>query len=177
MTVRWRKWRLAEATPGGGDHTAWSPTGEWIAHVRGGALQLTSAADGQTQKALAARRRPHLVSHWTDRSCTRFGTLPMEGGFSRHSMFRAARNEGSRRSAFPQERPLQDSASIQAGKASPRRSGSPGTTSGSSKDSGNRRVGLTGSDGQAARWSSSIRWSQPAIWFQLANVWSTTISS
>jgi eukaryotic-like serine/threonine-protein kinase len=44
--------RLAEATPGGGDHTAWSPTGEWIANVRGGALQLTSAADGQTQKAL-----------------------------------------------------------------------------------------------------------------------------
>jgi len=44
---------LAEATPGGGDHTAWSPTGEWIAHVRGGALRLTSAADGQTQTALS----------------------------------------------------------------------------------------------------------------------------
>ena len=45
--------RLAEAAPGGGDHTAWSPTGEWIAHVREGALRLTSAADGQTQKALS----------------------------------------------------------------------------------------------------------------------------
>jgi hypothetical protein len=45
--------RLAEATPGGGDHTAWSPTGEWIAHVSDRALRLTSAADGQTQKALS----------------------------------------------------------------------------------------------------------------------------
>ena len=45
--------RLAEAAPGGGDHTAWSPTGDWIAHVRDGALRLTSADDGQTQKALS----------------------------------------------------------------------------------------------------------------------------
>ena len=45
--------RLAEATPGGGDQTAWSPTGDWIASVRDGALRLTSAADGQIQKALS----------------------------------------------------------------------------------------------------------------------------
>jgi Tol biopolymer transport system component len=44
--------RLTEATPGGGDHTAWSPTGDWIAHVTRGTLRLTSATDGQTQKAL-----------------------------------------------------------------------------------------------------------------------------
>jgi dipeptidyl aminopeptidase/acylaminoacyl peptidase len=44
--------RLTEATPGGGDHTAWSPTGVWIAHVTRGTLRLTSAADGQTQRAL-----------------------------------------------------------------------------------------------------------------------------
>ena len=48
--------RLAEAAPGGGDHTAWSPTDDWIAHVRDGALRLTAAHDGQTQKVLNGPR-------------------------------------------------------------------------------------------------------------------------
>jgi len=41
--------RIAEATPGGGDHTAWSPAGDWIAHVQAGVLRLTSTV-GLTQK-------------------------------------------------------------------------------------------------------------------------------
>jgi hypothetical protein len=42
--------RLAEAAPGGGDQTAWSPTGEWIAHVLEGSLRLTSAHDGRQRR-------------------------------------------------------------------------------------------------------------------------------
>ena len=49
--------RLAEGNAGGGPQTAWSPTGEWIAHVRGGNLRVVSA-DGKTDKALGESGSP-----------------------------------------------------------------------------------------------------------------------
>jgi hypothetical protein len=42
--------RLGAAAAGGGDETAWSPSGQWLAHVRGGALVLTSADGSGTQR-------------------------------------------------------------------------------------------------------------------------------
>src|SRR5262249_4510965 len=44
--------RLSEAAPGGGDHTAWSPAGDWIPHVVGGVFRLTST-DGHGEKPLS----------------------------------------------------------------------------------------------------------------------------
>jgi hypothetical protein len=42
--------RLGPAAVGGGDQTAWSPSGQWLAHVRGGALRFTSADGSGTQR-------------------------------------------------------------------------------------------------------------------------------
>jgi Tol biopolymer transport system component len=43
---------LGAATPGGGDHTAWSPAGRWIAHVVTGELRLTSADGTGAERTL-----------------------------------------------------------------------------------------------------------------------------
>ena len=135
---------------------------------------LVRPPSARLRRHSADRRRWHSASRWTAPCCMRFGTLRMECGNSLSSTFKAARSERQRTCTCRQERLLQDSASTRTVRASPPRSGSPGTTSGSSKASSNRPGRLTGSDFQATRRSSSTSLSQTVIRFQLAKVRLTT---